>query len=116
MIDAVEDARGTTDELREGVPDEITRRHFAEAQKGQRDRRIEMRTGSPSPRRIDQRDRGRRHGRAHECAARERIIDGLPDGGRGMFEQGGESTRRNHEKPEPGGFDRVFGPVRGNRP
>ena len=70
-----------------------------------------MRSGSLSPRGIDQRDRRQSHGDARQHTPQHRGGNNLADRGIGQLQDGGEHTGRNHEQPKQRPFHGIFGPV-----
>ena len=103
------------EELRGDIERRIPAGDLPEPPEGQGHGRIEVGAGSAPPRRVDDRDCGRRHREPHEEPS-ERLVfeapsDDRADRRRGVIQQRRENTGRNHEEPEMGRFHQVFGPV-----
>ena len=87
-------AQDATDQLREDVKYRIPACDLPQSPKGQRDRRIHVRTGTFAPRRINEPDGGQSHGDTHQRAPQVLIRDNSL-----QWRAGKAQERRKNSRP-----------------
>ena len=90
-------AGGAAEKLPGDVEDSVPPGNLAEPEKSQSCRRIDMRARLLAPWGVDDGNCRAAHRQPHQKTAHCGISDRLMDGGSGVFEQGGEAERRDHE-------------------